>query len=149
MKHHNPKSLPIYALRYKSVREVTVWIYITGVSESLLCGSGAGILSKMIIYPLDIIKKRLEIQGFEKARTDFGSVRHYKGLNDCLTTIVKQEGPRGLFKGLSPSLLKAGLAASSNFLVYEQCCYLLRVFYLSSSWYLFFQALIFITNFCA
>ena len=77
MKHHNPKSLPIYALRYKSVREVTVCIYITGVSESLLCGSGAGILSKMIIYPLDIIKKRLEIQGFEKARTDCGSVRHY------------------------------------------------------------------------
>lgn len=105
----------------------------TGVSESLLCGSAAGILSKMIIYPLDVIKMRLEIQGFEKARKDFGSVRHYNGLTDCLTTIVKQEGARGLFKGLSPSLLKAGLAASSNFLVYEQCCYLLRVFYLSSS----------------
>ena len=105
---------------------------ISGVTESVMCGSAAGMISKTLIYPLDIIKKRLEVQGFEKARREFGDVRQYKGLRHCFITIAKEErGLMGLFKGLSPSLLKAALASSSNFLMYDQLCYLVRVYHSS------------------
>ncbi|KAK6171443.1 hypothetical protein SNE40_019632 [Patella caerulea] len=98
-----------------------------GATESLFSGTAAGVVAKLIIYPFDIVKKRLQIQGFEQARQSFGSVRHYSGLFNCLFIIIKEETVLGLYKGLSPSLLKAGVVAGTNLCLYEQICKLLYV----------------------
>ncbi|XP_072298315.1 mitochondrial thiamine pyrophosphate carrier [Eucyclogobius newberryi] len=90
-----------------------------GNLQSLLCGSGAGMISKSITYPFDLFKKRLQVGGFEEARLYFGKVRTYKGLLDCAAQIAKEEGPQGFFKGLSPSLLKAALSTGFTFFWYE------------------------------
>lgn len=42
--------------------------------KNLLCGSGAGVISKTLTYPLDLFKKRLQVGGFEQARATFGQV---------------------------------------------------------------------------
>lgn len=90
-----------------------------GNLRSLLCGSGAGMISKTITYPFDLFKKRLQVGGFEEARLQFGQVRTYKGLLDCMVQIAKEEGFQGFFKGLSPSLLKAALSTGFTFFWYE------------------------------
>ncbi|XP_003964644.1 mitochondrial thiamine pyrophosphate carrier [Takifugu rubripes] len=90
-----------------------------GNLRSLLCGGGAGIISKTITYPLDLFKKRLQVGGFEEARVQFGQVRCYRGLVDCVIQIAKEEGARGLFKGLKPSLIKAALSTGFTFFWYE------------------------------
>ncbi|XP_070703326.1 mitochondrial thiamine pyrophosphate carrier isoform X2 [Pempheris klunzingeri] len=77
-----------------------------GSLTSLVCGSGAGIISKTITYPFDLFKKRLQ-------------VRTYRGLVDCMVQIAKEEGVRGFFKGLSPSLVKAALSTGFTFFWYE------------------------------
>lgn len=46
-------------------------------------------------------------------------VRHYKGLMDCAIQIAREEGVRGYFKGLSPSLVKAALSTGFTFFWYE------------------------------
>lgn len=46
-------------------------------------------------------------------------VRHYKGLVDCAIQIAREEGVRGYFKGLSPSLVKAALSTGFTFFWYE------------------------------
>lgn len=46
----------------------------SGNLKNLLCGSGAGVLSKTLTYPLDLFKKRLQVGGFEQARASFGQV---------------------------------------------------------------------------
>ncbi|XP_076451957.1 mitochondrial thiamine pyrophosphate carrier-like [Babylonia areolata] len=90
--------------------------------ESFVCGTGSGMVSKSIIFPLDVVKKRLQVQGFESARIRFGATRQYSGMVSCLVQIARQEGVRGLYKGLTPGVLKAGLVAGINFSVYEQTC---------------------------
>ncbi|KAE8283116.1 Mitochondrial thiamine pyrophosphate carrier Solute carrier family 25 member 19 [Larimichthys crocea] len=90
-----------------------------GNLRSLICGSGAGVISKTITYPFDLFKKRLQVGGFEAARLHFGQVRSYRGLLDCMTQIAKEEGVRGFFKGLSPSLVKAALSTGFTFFWYE------------------------------
>ncbi|KAM8724507.1 mitochondrial thiamine pyrophosphate carrier [Acanthopagrus schlegelii] len=90
-----------------------------GNLRSLVCGSGAGMISKTITYPFDLFKKRLQVGGFEAARAHFGQVRCYRGLLDCAVQIAKEEGVRGFFKGLSPSLVKAALSTGFTFFWYE------------------------------
>ncbi|KAJ8404240.1 hypothetical protein AAFF_G00340130 [Aldrovandia affinis] len=93
-----------------------------GNLQNLLCGSCAGVISKTITYPFDLFKKRLQVGGFEKARAHFGQVRSYRGFSDCIAQIAKEEGPRGFFKGLSPSLVKAALSTGFTFFCYELFC---------------------------
>ncbi|XP_019958381.1 mitochondrial thiamine pyrophosphate carrier [Paralichthys olivaceus] len=90
-----------------------------GSLRSLVSGSGAGMISKAITYPFDLFKKRLQVGGFEAARVHFGQVRSYRGLVDCMVQIAKEEGVRGFFKGLSPSLVKAALSTGFTFFWYE------------------------------
>ncbi|XP_076866704.1 mitochondrial thiamine pyrophosphate carrier [Brachyhypopomus gauderio] len=90
-----------------------------GGLQSLLSGSMAGVISKTLTYPFDLFKKRLQVGGFEEARLSFGQVRTYHGFLDCVVQIAREEGLRGFFKGLSPSLLKASLSTGFTFFWYE------------------------------
>ncbi|XP_014807975.1 PREDICTED: mitochondrial thiamine pyrophosphate carrier [Calidris pugnax] len=96
-----------------------------GNVKNLVCGSCAGIISKTLTYPFDLFKKRLQVGGFEHARAAFGQVRMYRGLLDCVRQIMREEGPGGFFKGLSPSLLKAAVSTGLIFFWYELFCSLL------------------------
>lgn len=96
------------------------------VEESLVCGALSGICSKGIIYPLDMVKKRLQVQGFHEARGTFGKVQSYSGMLNCFKVVAKEEGVAGFFKGLAPSTLKAGLSVALIFCTYEQCLTVIR-----------------------
>ncbi|XP_023015705.2 thiamine pyrophosphate carrier protein 1 [Leptinotarsa decemlineata] len=94
----------------------------TSFSSSLVAGSLAGLCAKTCIYPFDLAKKRLQIQGFENARTVFGKHFRCSGLTDCLVKIYQNEGVLGFFKGLCPSLIKASLTTALHFSTYEMVC---------------------------
>ncbi|RUS90728.1 hypothetical protein EGW08_001532 [Elysia chlorotica] len=93
--------------------------------DHFICGSGAGFFAKLFVYPLDVVKKRLQVQGFEEARQSFGVVRKYNGIFHCFFVSLRDEGVQFMFKGLSPSLLKSSAVAGINFCVYEYCCLIL------------------------
>ncbi|KAL8163235.1 UNVERIFIED_CONTAM: hypothetical protein K2H54_015377 [Gekko kuhli] len=99
----------------------------TGNVKNFVCGSCAGVISKTLTYPFDLFKKRLQVGGFEQARATFGQVRTYSGLMDCAQRIVQDEGARGFYKGLSPSLLKAAFSTGFTFFWYELFCRLMHI----------------------
>ncbi|XP_067860485.1 mitochondrial thiamine pyrophosphate carrier [Heptranchias perlo] len=94
----------------------------TGNVQNLLCGSCAGVISKTLTYPFDLLKKRLQVGGFEEARAAFGKVQTYKGFLDCVIQVAQGEGLKGFFKGLSPSMLKAAVSTGFTFFWYELLC---------------------------
>ncbi|KAJ8947170.1 hypothetical protein NQ314_008671 [Rhamnusium bicolor] len=97
----------------------------TTLLGSLVAGSLAGLCAKTFIYPFDLAKKRMQIQGFEEGRKTFGQHFQCKGLNDCLVQIYRMEGIPGFFKGLAPSLIKAVFTTALHFSSYEMICKLL------------------------
>jgi len=93
--------------------------------RNFVCGAFAGTLGKLFVYPLDTIKKRLQVQGMKRNET-YGETRTYSGTINALRSIAIEEGITGLYKGLSPSLLKAGTGAAMTFWSYELAVACLR-----------------------
>jgi len=87
--------------------------------QTSLNGSLSGVAAKTIVYPFDVTKKRLQIQGFEEARQSFGKVVKFTGLFNCIYVTIKEEGVFGLYKGYLPSMLKAAFSSGLIFFTYE------------------------------
>ncbi|KAJ6641259.1 Mitochondrial thiamine pyrophosphate carrier, partial [Pseudolycoriella hygida] len=87
---------------------------------ALMNGAMAGFLSKIMVYPMDLAKKRMQIQGFAEHRKNYGAHFACNGMIDCFRNTVRQEGFLGLYKGMSPSIYKAALTSALNFGVYDQ-----------------------------
>lgn len=87
---------------------------------NLLAGSIAGFVSKTAIYPFDLVKKRLQIQGFQEHRKLFGKQMYCNGSMHCIKLIITEESFLSLYKGYWPSVLKAVLVSALHFAVYDE-----------------------------
>jgi solute carrier family 25 thiamine pyrophosphate transporter 19 len=87
-----------------------------------ILGAGllSGIIAKTCVYPLDLTKKRLQIQQFQHNRQTFGQNITTNGMFDCIVQTVSKEGLLGLYKGLTPSIVKAGAMSGFYFFFYEE-----------------------------
>jgi solute carrier family 25 thiamine pyrophosphate transporter 19 len=94
-------------------------IYEINLQQSLCCGAISGMSAKLLVYPFDLIKKRLQVEGFQHARQRFGVVRSYSGTIDCIVKVWREEKLLAFYKGLSPSLLKAAVVTAFHFSFYE------------------------------
>ena len=80
----------------------------------------ASLISKTGVFPLDVIRKRLQVQGPTRARYVHTNIPLYKGVFNTLAAIMRQEGWRGLYRGLTVSLLKAAPASAVTMWTYER-----------------------------
>lgn len=66
----------------------------------LVVGAIAGVIGTTCIFPIDMVKTRLQNQ-----KVGPSGERLYKGALDCFRQIVSKEGTRGLYRGLGPNLI--------------------------------------------
>ncbi|KAL4584664.1 hypothetical protein LXL04_009270 [Taraxacum kok-saghyz] len=101
---------------YESLKDMSR-TYILQDSEpgplvQLGCGTVSGALGATFVYPLQVVRTRMQ------AQTPGGSTA-YKGMSDVFMRTYQKEGARGFYKGLLPNLLKVVPAASITYMVYE------------------------------
>lgn len=84
-----------------------------------LCGGAAGGLSKLIVYPLDTVKKRLQGQVLTHSLSDAAQTVRYNGLLHCFRTIQATEGLQGLYRGIGATVAKSVVSTAITFAAYE------------------------------
>lgn len=77
---------------------------------SAVAGATGAVLANAIVYPLDIVKTKLQVQ--VKSKSTGHNEVHYESTLDAINKIVADEGVKGLYAGLPGALLGV---ASTNF----------------------------------
>ncbi|KAK5734610.1 ADP/ATP carrier protein [Elasticomyces elasticus] len=82
-----------------------------------IAGSTGAVLANALVYPLDIVKTRLQVQIKQHAsdptwEAESVNHRHYNGTLHAITSIADDEGIQGLYSGMVGGLLGV---ASTNF----------------------------------
>nr|GMC82534.1 mitochondrial adenine nucleotide transporter ADNT1 [Ipomoea batatas] len=97
-----------------------------GVVTRLACGAAAGTIGQTVAYPLDVIRRRMQMVGWKDAAsivTGEGKGRaalEYTGMIDAFRKTVRHEGVRALYKGLVPNSVKVVPSIAIAFVTYEQ-----------------------------
>lgn len=107
-----------YKARYYGIHEEDAipGNFITGI-----IGATSGAFGATVVYPLNVLRTRLQTQG---------TVMHpptYTGIWDVAQKTLRNEGVRGMYKGLTPNLLKVAPALSITWVVYENSKKLLNL----------------------
>ncbi|XAR57098.1 hypothetical protein NMG60_11025121 [Bertholletia excelsa] len=89
--------------------------------QLFICGLAAGTCAKAVCHPLDVVKKRFQIEGLARHPRYGARVEHrtYLNMYDALHRILQVEGWPGLYKGIVPSIVKAAPAGAVTFVAYE------------------------------
>ncbi|KAM1923469.1 hypothetical protein ACFX15_021381 [Malus domestica] len=89
--------------------------------QLFLCGIAAGTCAKLVCHPLDVVKKRFQVEGLQRHPRYGKPVEHraYSNMYDALRRILQMEGWAGLYKGIVPSTVKAAPAGAVTFVAYE------------------------------
>ncbi|CCK69973.1 citrin KNAG_0D02230 [Huiozyma naganishii CBS 8797] len=91
----------VHKLEMQHLQDESLYInyYFYPIFDSLfnfILGSAAGCIGATVVYPIDFIKTRMQVQR---------SLSKYKNSLDCLIKVVKTEGVRGLYSGLGFQLI--------------------------------------------
>ncbi|KAI4183320.1 MAG: hypothetical protein L6R41_005460 [Letrouitia leprolyta] len=111
---------------YEMIRPSLVMVALPFGSGDASAGIISGVLAKTSVFPLDLIRKRLQVQGPTRSRYVGGTIPLYKGVWATSRLIVSKEGWRGLYRGLGISLVKSAPASAVTMWTYEHILMLLR-----------------------
>jgi solute carrier family 25 phosphate transporter 23/24/25/41 len=70
-------------------------------------------MNKPLIGFSDVLRRRFQIN------TMSGMGYQYKGIFDAVRIIISQEGIRGMYKGITPNLLKVAPSMAASWLSFE------------------------------
>jgi solute carrier family 25 folate transporter 32 len=85
------------------------------VYENLIAGFCGGFASTIVCHPLDLLRIRYSVNDNNAALRP-----HYRSYLHAATSIIKAEGIRGLYQGLTPNIIASPLAWGLYFQFYHQ-----------------------------
>ncbi|TLS24699.1 hypothetical protein PpBr36_08680 [Pyricularia pennisetigena] len=85
-----------------------------------LASMTASALAKTAVFPLDLVRRRIQVQGPTRSKYVHKNIPEYKGTFSTISTIIRTEGIRGLYRGLTVSLIKSAPASAVTMWTYEK-----------------------------
>jgi hypothetical protein len=85
-----------------------------GFVLTLLCGAASGTFSTLLTFPFDTVRRRMQIQGQHVPRPE----DRLTGLQ-MIRTLLKKDGMKGFYRGLTPEVMKVVPMVGTMFTVYE------------------------------
>lgn len=104
---------------YETLRPPLASLSLPFGSGDATAGVLASVFAKTGVFPLDLIRKRLQVQGPRRVSFAEGRVPVYgKGVWVTGKAIVVKEGWKGLYRGLGVGLVKAAPASAITMWTY-------------------------------
>ena len=78
-------------------------------------------MARLVIHPLDVVKKRFQVAGLARDLR-YGervAAREFSTFAGAVRAIARREGVAGFYKGLAPGLIKSAPASAITFAAYE------------------------------
>ncbi|KAJ5555878.1 Mitochondrial carrier protein [Penicillium sp. DV-2018c] len=123
----------LFFTAYEALRPViTTWDALPLGTGDAAAGVVASVLAKTGVFPLDLVRKRLQVQGPTRTRYVHRNIPEYHGVVRTIAMIVRTQGVRGLYRGLTVSLLKAAPASAVTMWTYEHALKVLQQFELAA-----------------
>lgn len=97
---------------YGNGGDEAAWVHLTA-------GLAAGIATSTATNPIWLVKTRLQLDKNVAERTGGSAARQYRNSLDCVRQVLRDEGIRGFFKGMSASYLGAS-ESTLQWVLYEQ-----------------------------
>lgn len=107
--------IPVYALKFSFNEQFKDMVRTPGqdlnFSQLIMAGTMAGLFQTCVTYPLETVRTRLTLGA--------GLGAKYNGIVDVLRQTVRQEGFRGLYKGIGPTFLSGSPYVGLQMTFYE------------------------------
>ena len=106
---------------YETLRPLLATLSLPFGSGDATAGVLASVMAKTGVFPLDLIRKRLQVQGPTRTRYAGGKIPVYgEGVWRTGRSVVRREGWRGLYRGLGVGLVKSAPASAITMWTYER-----------------------------
>ncbi|KAK2796206.1 mitochondrial thiamine pyrophosphate transporter [Onygenales sp. PD_12] len=109
----------LFFATYETIRHPIATLDMPFGTGDAAAGVVASVLGKTGVFPLDLVRKRLQVQGPTRSRYIHTNIPVYHGVWSTASTILAQQGIRGLYRGLTVSLIKAAPASAVTMWTYE------------------------------
>ena len=94
----------------------------TSPTASFVAGLAGGSASTILLYPLDLIKVRLQVDERRRGSVTRNNAAAERPKTICTTVrgVIRHEGYMGLYRGLTPAVIGSALSWGGFFILYEE-----------------------------
>ncbi|KAJ3319064.1 Mitochondrial carrier protein ymc2 [Gonapodya sp. JEL0774] len=82
-------------------------------AQSMGFGAIAGFAFWIACYPVDVVKAKIQLDSLDPTKRAYRSAIH------CVTSTLRSEGAKGLFRGFVPCMLRAAPVNAATFAAFE------------------------------
>ncbi|XP_070140928.1 mitochondrial thiamine pyrophosphate carrier-like [Drosophila kikkawai] len=111
------KYLNAMTLSVQQNKEIEIGGYHILVNAAL-----AGGTAKMVVYPVDVLKKRIQLHALNQDPNSTRRSPDCPTVRRCIASTLQYEGVRGFYRGLWPTILRSMLANAIYFTIYDLFC---------------------------
>lgn len=87
--------------------------------QNIIFGGTAGLVGQTVVYPIETIRRRIQVMKRQALEKDLSGHIPRTTATRVFLQVWKEEGIRGLYKGLSINFVKGPLALATSFTVYN------------------------------